>query len=114
MGKFTDRPIGLSGRKAEKRTATRVRGRLTIASGSLHGDKGDIYARGRTMEVKSTTKNSMSLKYEWLCKIAEEARRKGNGSSLSIVFVTEDGRPRRDGAWVMVPECDYMKMTSEE
>jgi len=78
-------------------------GRGRPASGALVGAKGDIALEQFLMEAKSSTRESMTLKLDWLCKIAREARSEGKKAALTISFVTEDGRARLDGDWVLLP-----------
>jgi hypothetical protein len=98
------------GDKAEKRTAKRLGGQLTPASGALLGAKGDIQLPGVLMENKATSKGSMSLKLDWLLKITQEALEKRKTPALAIQFVTENGEPIRGGNWVMVPEYTYNEL----
>ena len=98
------RPVGAAGVKSEKRLAKRLGGRQTPGSGALEGAKGDVVLPDVLMEAKSTTNDSMSLKLDWLAKISGEASNQSKQPALSVTFVTGDGRPRKDGAWVMIPE----------
>ncbi|MFI5102878.1 MAG: hypothetical protein ACHP9V_05855 [Terriglobales bacterium] len=96
-------PIGRTGRLSEKRLAKKLGGRQTPASGAMIGAKGDISFEKLLMEAKSTTNDSMSLKFEWLAKIAAEARNMGKTPALAVSFVTPTGHDWPDGDWVMVP-----------
>lgn len=101
------RRIGGVGRKAEERTAKRRGGKLTANSGA-GGSKGDYRLDGEHRSVcenKSTTAMSLSLKYEWVAKVAREAACTGRIPQLSFQFTDETGRPRQYGAWVAVPEA---------
>lgn len=98
------RNSGTHGQVAEKRTAKRLAADLTPASGAIDGAKGDMATCDMLIENKATKNASMSLKLDWLQKIAHEAEGKGKQPALAVQFVTTDGKPVRDGAWVMVPE----------
>lgn len=69
----------------------------------MQGAKGDIEAGSTLLEAKSTTSSSLGLKHEWLGKIAHEARSEGKSPALVVSFVNEDGTPKRDGEWVLIP-----------
>ena len=92
------------GTKAEKRTAKRLNGRLTPASGALAGAKGDMRVAACLMEMKVTKHGSLSLKHSWLKKIAKEALDIGRTPALNVQFVDSFGQPIPDGSWVMIPE----------
>lgn len=94
------------GRAAERRTLDRTGFSPTKASGAL-AEKGDGRDGNLRLEVKSTTGRQFGLKLSWLQKIAREALQAGARPVMSLVFCTEDGRPRRDGAWVMIREQDW-------
>lgn len=95
--------IGKAGRASEQILARQMKARGRPASGAMEGAKGDIDLGTVLLEAKSTTRNSMGLKLEWLAKISREARSEGKSPALSISFVTPDGRPLTDGEWVAVP-----------
>ena len=94
---------GTAGRRSEKRVAKEVGGRQTIASGAIEGAKGDIELPDVLMEAKSTVKNSVSIKFDWLSKITGEARSQGKIPALSVSFTTPTGARIVGGDWVMVP-----------
>ena len=102
--------IGDAGRAAERRLLKRLGAKPTKASGAL-ADKGDGTLGKYRIEVKSTVASSMSLKLEWLWKIAREARQTGKCPALAVVFCTEDGHERGDGDWVMVRTHDWKELT---
>ncbi len=102
--------IGQSGLNAESRTLKRLGLQPTVASGSHPGSKGDGYDEKWLVEIKSTTGKSFSVRLEHLAKIAVEAAGAARTPALSFAFVTEDGRPIRGGAWVMVPEYIWMEL----
>lgn len=106
--------IGKVGRTAERRLAERVGGRQTVGSGNQVGDKGDIRLQDVLIESKATEASSVSVKLEWLAKIAQEARAKGLTPALALQFVSGDGRQRRDGGWVMIPERVWQELVSAD
>lgn len=97
------REIGASGRRAEKRASKRMGAGLTAASGAT-GQKGDMRWPGWLLEAKSTVGKSLGVTHSWLAKITHEATMAGRHPGLMVIFVDEAGRPKKDGAWVMVPE----------
>lgn len=106
------RPVGAAGTAAEKRLAKRVGGRQTPASGAMVGAKGDVMLSSMLVEAKSSTRDSLGLKLDWLAKIAGEARNAGKTPALAVTFVTGDGRPRPNGAWVMLPESVFLELAA--
>ncbi len=96
------------GDKAERQTLKRVKG-----SGAWVGHKGDLESDDFLLENKATEKNSYSLKLEVLRKIGREALRANRRPSLMLQFTNSTGRPRHDGAWVLVRESDWREMTRE-
>ena len=105
---------GDTGRKAEKKTAKRVKGDLTPASGAMDGAKGDFTLPGVLAENKSTVKDSFSVKYEHLQKISQEARAVGRVPALFFQFTRGDGSPHPSGEWVCIPEHLWKEMTDAE
>lgn len=101
------------GKAAEKKVTKRLGGKQTRASGADPGDKGDVVLRDYLVEVKSTTKGTMKLDLGWLRKITMEAIAKGKTPALNVQFITSDGRPWRDGSWVMVPEDVFKEIADE-
>ena len=99
-----------TGRDAEKRANKDLGLSDTRASGSMVWDKGDGKSEGVLAEHKSTQKWSVSVKYEWLNKIAHEAMNATRIPLLVVSFVTGDGRPRKNGRWVMIREEDYKQL----
>ena len=103
MRRKTQHKIGRSGRKSEQRLTKDLEGRARPASGALAGAKGDIDLGPMLLEAKSTTQESMGVKFSWLLKIAREARAEGKSAALAISFVNEEGQPLLDGEWCCVP-----------
>lgn len=98
------------GQRAEKKAAKRLKGQLTPASGALDGAKGDFHLKEFLVENKATEKKSMGLELQWLAKIAQEAVDHGKYPALSMQFVTLDGQPKQDGAWVAIPEYVFKEL----
>jgi hypothetical protein len=65
------------------------------------------------LEAKSTTAGSMVLQLEWLLKIAHEAMMTGRVPALAITFTETDGRPIRDGGWVLIPEREFQQLSEQ-
>lgn len=95
--------IGKAGRESEKRLAKRLGGRQRPASGAMEGAKGDIDLKDMLIEAKSTTAKSLGVQFEWLLKIAHEARGNGKHPALTVTFTSANGTQLKDGAWIMVP-----------
>lgn len=108
----TQHRIGKSGRKSEQRVAKMLGGRLRPASGALEGAKGDIVMDKFLVEAKSSQRMSITIKLDWLCKIAREARSEGKTPALTVSFVTPEGRAQLDGDWVMIPMHTFEEMLS--
>jgi hypothetical protein len=106
--------IGKAGRASEKRLAKTLQARARPASGAMEGAKGDIDLNDVLLEAKSTTTDSMGLKFEWLSKISREAVREGKSPALMISFVGQDGRPFMNGEWVCVPRHVWDAKLREE
>lgn len=98
------------GRRAEEELSGRLGADLTPASGALDGAKGDMQAGDFLIESKATENGSMSVKYGWLNQVHMCAREKGLDPALSVQFVSADGRPRKNGAWVMISEEDFREL----
>ena len=102
--------IGVVGRVAEIKTAKRLGGHQTPASGAMQGAKGDIRRPEFLIENKSTVRDSFSVSLQVLAKIHQEARAKGKAPALAFQFVQEDGTPHRFGAWVAIPEWMFKEL----
>ncbi len=91
------------GKKYEKRLSKSIGGKLVPNSGALAGAKGDITFEDFRMECKTTSILTIPLKYDWMCKIAHEARETNTKAAIAFSFVTGDGKSLRDGDWIAVP-----------
>lgn len=106
--------IGKAGRKSETRMATKISGRLRPASGAMPGAKGDIVIADFLVEAKSTTRDSLGVKFDWLINILRYARGEGKKPALTVSFVAEDGKPKRDGDWVLIRLSDFQELTGDK
>lgn len=111
VNRIAGRNIGHNGRVSERKTAKRMGGVLTPASGAMSGAKGDIKKGKFLIEAKATKNDSMSVKKEWLCKIYQEALEQGKEPALSIVFTDEAGNSGRRDRWVAIPEALFLELT---
>lgn len=102
------------GRASEKNTSKRLKAYLTPASGAIQGAKGDMVKGEFLLENKSTIKQSLSLKYEWLEKISREAVCQEKTPSVSIQFVDSQGASKPTGRWVLIPEHVFQEFIEGE
>ncbi len=72
------------GRRYEKKLAKKVGGRVQLASGALPFAKEDISTETHLIQVKSTTKNSYTLKLEDLEILRENAIKIGKRPALML------------------------------
>lgn len=113
LNRQTKNKIGETGNQSEKKTAKRLGGKPTPASGALAGAKGDIELPKFLVEAKSTIKESISIKREWLMKISGEALAKGKAPALVVTFTTENGTPKPRGKWILITEQTFRELTNE-
>lgn len=69
-------------RKQEKRIVKK--GFVTIASGAIWSQKGDVQLEDYLIEAKRTNKKSMAIKEEWLEKIYREATAIGKDAGVEL------------------------------
>ncbi|KKK71828.1 hypothetical protein LCGC14_2910020 [marine sediment metagenome] len=105
--------IGKAGRKAEKRTLKSY-GAAAVPNSGAANAKGDGTLPGLLMEIKSTQRESLTLKREMLHKIAGEAAAEGVEPCLAIVFTDGGGEPRRGGSWVCIPRDLFEELTDDD
>ena len=87
---------------------------MVPGSGSKDGAKGDMILDGYLIESKSTVKDSLGIKLEWLRKIRTEALGRNKVPALALVFTDGKGRIRYgDHAWVAVPAYEFGAMLEE-
>jgi len=102
------RKIGGAGRKSEKALAHRLGGVQTLASGAVDHDKADIKISRKKwkilLEAKSTQKESMSVKLDWLLKVHQEALESLSTPAFAISFTNDHGVALKHGTWIAVPE----------
>jgi hypothetical protein len=103
------------GKYTESRTMARIGAKATANSGATDGDKGDgVFlspALAFRLEHKQTIKDSLSVKHEWLLKISHEANSLNQVPALQLLFTDKSGVVRREGAWVAIPEADFLRLT---
>lgn len=105
---------GRSGVASEKKAAKRLGARQTRYSGAMATERGDMELAQFKIEAKSSTKDSISIKLDWLAKISQEAQQEGLTPALSVSFVHGSGEPRAFGTWVAVPEDVFRKLIGAE
>ncbi len=102
--------IGKAGRKAEKRTLE-SHGAAPVPNSGAANSKGDGILPGFLMEIKSTQRDSLTLKREMLHKIAGEAYAEGVEPCLAIVFTDGSGEPRRGDSWICLTRDLFEELT---
>ena len=110
VGRVTFNPSRM-GYRSEELLAKRLKAFKVPGSGSMDNASGDIEKGDILLEAKSTVHSSFSLKLNHLIKIRNEALGTGRTPALAIVFTTGDGRPRKDGSWVLLPEYVFRELT---
>lgn len=98
------------GQKAEKHAGKRLGGRLQPGSGSQDHSKGDIKGLNFLVESKSTIKDSISVKAEWLKKISQEAIETSKEAAVIIQFVDGTGRVIPGFSWVAIEERVFREL----
>lgn len=98
------------GQQAERKTARRLKGRRTPASGAKEGAKGDIRAGDFLIECKATKHESISLQLAWLDKVRKEAEHAGKRPALIVQFVDAVGNPWKGCGWVLIPESVFQEI----
>lgn len=115
LDRVKGRDTGHHGRKAEKKAAVRLRGKLTPGSGALDGAKGDILVERDSLdflvENKATLKDSFSLRLGHLHKIYQEALEQSKTPALAFQFVYPDGGSTKRDRWVAIPEHIFEELT---
>lgn len=111
--RLASRTKGSHGTVSEKKVAKSVGGRLTPASGSMHGAKGDVRVADFLLEAKSTSDQTMRVELHWLQKISHEALSIGKTPALSIRFVNPDGTPKKGGSFVAIPEWVFSSLVND-
>ena len=103
----------------EDRVAARTGGKRVRGSGASMYSKGDVRSvpAGDTefmIECKQTIHKSISIKWDWLKKITNEAMAQQCEPAVSIEIKggTEDGLTDRD--WVMIPLRVFNKLKEGE
>lgn len=108
------------GQKSEKRVLNDMGAEETIASGALPFAKSDGTTVEFRVECKSTVKESISIKHNWLTKIRDEAIETNRVPVLTISFVDAQGQPKLAGDWAVIPQhlfnefSDFMRDYANE
>lgn len=90
-------------KQQEKRLARDFKGKVTPGSGNQDHSKGDVKMELALLEAKSTEKNSISLKKEWLEKIDDEAV--GEGLRIPALGITfTNVKPGTEKDWIILPK----------
>jgi len=110
MNRGNPRDKGRQGRLAEVKVAKRLGGRLTVGSGALDGDKGDIEVGDFLIESKTAMTSSIGIQKQWLLKIYQEALEKNKQPALAINFVDENGNSERRERWIAIPEAVFQEL----
>ncbi|MCK5788779.1 MAG: hypothetical protein KAH32_07260 [Chlamydiia bacterium] len=97
------------GRLAEAKASRRLKGVLVPGSGN-GSIKGDFTLDMFKVENKSTINISLSIKYEWLMKIKQEAKEVNKIPALSFQFVDVKGNPIKYGNWVCIEESVFAQL----
>jgi hypothetical protein len=105
--------VACHGKASEKRVVKSLGMQLTPSSGAMEGCKSDGKNAEFRVECKSTVTGTMSLKHDWLCKIAHEARETCLEPALTISFINEGGVPKKDGDWVMITKQMFRELTEK-
>lgn len=95
------------GIKSEKRVSSLLGAEVTLGSGAIDSYKGDfeldIAAMKFLGECKATEAQSLSIKREWLLKIAKEALEVNRTPLFTASFVHGNGTAKKEGDWVAMP-----------
>ena len=81
---LTQQDVKKSSLKQEKRLAKKNNGRVQAGSGMFFGDKGDVRYQFHLIEAKTTKKDSIVIKKQWLDKIRKEAIKDGRIPALAL------------------------------
>jgi hypothetical protein len=103
-----------NGFKSEDRVVKDMGMRTIAGSGNQAGNKSDGVDKEYRLECKSTEKKSIRLEHDWLLKIAHEALETGRTPLLAISFVFEQGKPKKEGDWVMMRKRDFDELTGRD
>ena len=109
------------GRKAEKLVLKKIKAHPQPNSGSIPGMPNDGVKGKYLIEVKSTTKGSMSIKRSWLEDVNDNALMRGKTAALILIF-GDDGTPlvvghaqsrffQPSAEWVAMPLIDFERIT---
>jgi hypothetical protein len=96
------------GQKSEIRVIKNLGAVQVIASGAIEGLKSDGVLDHFRVECKSTVKKSMSIKWDWLIKIRNEALETNRCPVLTLSFVDDQGKAERAGDWAVIPLHEFL------
>lgn len=99
-------------RNQEEKAAELVGGKRHAGSGSQKFRKSDASSSEYQVECKQTEKESLSLKLEWLEKIAQEAEGRGREPLLHVRFLSAEEHVGRD--WVMMRASEFERLMQDE
>lgn len=111
MMEFRKRTTHKTQKKQERRIAKRLNGARQPASGALIWAKGDAKTKELLIDAKQTEKKSISIKWEWLKKIVDEANGENKTGAISIEFLNYDKLYERD--WILIPMWFYKMLIDE-
>ena len=113
LAKYTGN-IGQVGVLSEKATAKRLGAKQVRGSGAnYYGLRADARVQDFAVECKSTIRESISIKREWLQKISKAALTEKRKPVLTVTFTDETSNPKEDGRWVMITEQDFISLMEE-
>ncbi len=100
------------GRHVEKQVLKRIKARPQPNSGALPGMPNDGVKGKYLIEVKSTVKKSLGVKWEWLKDLEENAILRSKVAAMVIVFNQDGGGTiGLNKCWVAVPLRDFEKLS---
>ena len=102
------------GQKTERAILKKIGARRQPASGAISGFPNDGVKNNYLLEVKSTVRESLNLKREWLEDLEENATLAGKAPALIIVFnipdaLNQDPVPVEE--WVAIPRWKFERLT---
>lgn len=104
---------GQGGQNYEKKSSKKLGGKLTSGSGSK-AQKGDVKLSTSQyeflLELKTTTKESLSVKKEWLYKIRKAGLEQDRIPLLMFSFITMNGDVVNEEEWMLMPSSHFWEM----
>lgn len=98
--------------RQERTLASKFKGKTQIGSGSRRFNKGDVKTVELLIEAKQTTKESISIKRDWIEKIWKEAVGYNKTPALAFEFIDWSTRASRgvEKHWIAVPASFLQKL----